>query len=227
MNHADDLLEGALQQPNDPAPWLVLSDWLEEQGDPISLARAELLRLQAAHLAATDKAARRKLDDRAAALVRERPELIGALKPIVDTSFPVLFSPSAWGLFLLADNALVVEQPFAPGTTWEGKLHEKPYSFPTTLQLRKRKGNHFEGYMKEDFSSYLGAGVQGGFYFRGVVALSRVAFVTYRRTGAAAGPGLYQFRLSRRRRLNGTWQVGTSRGGKMWLQLKLDKPRST
>ena len=76
--------------------------------------------------------------------------------------------------------------------------------------------------MQEDFSSMLGAGAAGTFFFRGViVAKAHVAFVTYRMSGLAAGPGLYQFRLNRLRRMNGRWQVGAGRwGGKMWLKQK-------
>ena len=77
--------------------------------------------------------------------------------------------------------------------------------------------------MKEDFSSHLGEGTSGTFYFRGVIVGGcHVAFVTYLLEDFAAGPGLYQFRLNRLRRLNGTWQVGTARRGKMWLKQKRD-----
>ena len=47
---------------------------------------------------------------------------------------------------------------------------------------------------------------------------NRVAFVTYQMEGAAAGPGLYQFCISRRKRWTGTWAVGEARNGKMWLK---------
>jgi uncharacterized protein (TIGR02996 family) len=48
MTDAAWLLATVLDRPGDQAPWLVLSDWLEERGDPDSLARAELLRLRTA-----------------------------------------------------------------------------------------------------------------------------------------------------------------------------------
>src|SRR5262245_22790663 len=35
------LLDAIAETPDDPTPWLVLADWLEDQGDP----RAELFRL--------------------------------------------------------------------------------------------------------------------------------------------------------------------------------------
>src|SRR6476646_3739638 len=40
MNHADGLVANVLERPADPAPWLILADWLEEQGGPDDLARA-------------------------------------------------------------------------------------------------------------------------------------------------------------------------------------------
>jgi hypothetical protein len=64
-------------------------------------------------------------------------------------------------------------------------------------------------------------GAGGTFYFRGVVlGRSHVAFVTYRMEDLAAGPGLYQFRLNRLRRLNGTWLLPGGTRGKMKLKLR-------
>jgi uncharacterized protein (TIGR02996 family) len=171
MNHADGLLASILEQPEETATWSVLSDWLEEQGDPTNLARAELLRLQTQWAAAQGKAARQKaLDQKAAALFQQQPGLAGALKPLLDSSFPVLAVQSALALFLLADLTSVVEGPLVAGTTWEGELQQSIYTFPTTLWVRKRTGNKFEGYMKEDFSSMYGRRTSGRFYFRGAIA---------------------------------------------------------
>ncbi len=39
-------LQAILSAPHDPVPRLVYSDWLEEHGDPVSLARAEYLRVE-------------------------------------------------------------------------------------------------------------------------------------------------------------------------------------
>lgn len=47
-SHADAFLEAILQNPNDDTPRLVYADWLDEQGDPPSAARAEFIRVQCA-----------------------------------------------------------------------------------------------------------------------------------------------------------------------------------
>jgi uncharacterized protein (TIGR02996 family) len=223
MNPADGLLADVMEQPEDLTPWLVLSDWLEEQGDSANLARAELLRLQAMQAARPRSSRRKTPEKKAAAILKEHPELIGALQPLVegDMKFPLLSAPSALAMFLVADLTSVVPGPLAAGTTWQGELHQGPCTFPTTLWLRERNGNQFEGDMREDFSSMYGHQASGRFYFSGVIAgRSHVAFVTYRMTGLASGPGLYQFRLSQRKRLNGTWRVGPGTwGGNMWLRV--------
>jgi uncharacterized protein (TIGR02996 family) len=222
MNPADGLLATVLARPEDQTPWLILSDWLEEQGDPANLARAELLRLQTQRTTMKQGVQRGKLDKRALTILAEHTELIGGLQPLVDQQFPLLSEPAALAMFLLADLTEVVAGPFVAGTTWEGELQQHHYDFPTTLWLRERTGNQFEGDMLEDFSSMYGASMDGRFYFRGVVAgRSHVAFVTYGMTGMASGPGLYQFCLSRQKRLNGTWRVGAGVwSGKMWLKQK-------
>jgi uncharacterized protein (TIGR02996 family) len=220
MSQADSLLAAVLKQPKDPAPWLVLADWLEEQGDPANLARAELLRLQPQRARTRRNSARqREVDQAAARIVKAHRGLIGALQPLVKDRFPVLAAPAALALFLLADQTSVVDTQLAAGTTWEGELFQGRHAFPTTLRLSKREGNRFQGRMHEDFSSMFWPGADGTFYFRGVVVgYAHVAFVTYRREGLAAAPGLYLFRLTRRGRLNGTWQLDTSIGGRMWLE---------
>jgi uncharacterized protein (TIGR02996 family) len=102
MIQASGLLAGILEQPDDPAPWLILSDWLEEQGDPGSLARAELLRLRTRSAAAAADAARQqKADERATAILKEQPTLIGGLHPLLEHGFRVLAAPKALALFLL------------------------------------------------------------------------------------------------------------------------------
>jgi uncharacterized protein (TIGR02996 family) len=222
MNPASGLVAAVLEQPEDPAPWLVLSDWLEEQGDPDSQARAELLRLRTQWAgAASDASRQQEADARATAILADRPTLIGYLHPLLEHDFRVLAAPTALALFLLSDHAAVDRDPLAVGTTWEGALVQRPHSFPTTLWLRKRDGNRFEGKMKEDFSPKYGFALAGTFHFHGVVIGAHVAFVTWRMQGAAAGPGLYQFRLSRRKRWTGTWAIsGGMRNGKMWLKPK-------
>ena len=130
MNHADGLLAGVLERPDDPAPWMMLSDWLEEQGDPDSLIRAELLRLQTEWIAARgDPRRQQQLQQRAGAIVAEQPHLIGAFRPILDGSFSVLSAPAALAMFLLADQTSVVDGPLAAGTTWEGELKQTRDTF--------------------------------------------------------------------------------------------------
>jgi uncharacterized protein (TIGR02996 family) len=48
MTHADAFLRDILAHPDDDAPRLIFADWLEEQGDPNSVARAEFIRVQCA-----------------------------------------------------------------------------------------------------------------------------------------------------------------------------------
>src|SRR5262245_38343641 len=46
MTHADAFLQDILAHPDDDAPRLIFADWLEEQGDANSVARAEFIRVQ-------------------------------------------------------------------------------------------------------------------------------------------------------------------------------------
>jgi uncharacterized protein (TIGR02996 family) len=46
MTHADVFLEEILAQPDDDTPRLIFADWLEDQNDPTSAARAEFIRVQ-------------------------------------------------------------------------------------------------------------------------------------------------------------------------------------
>ncbi|MHB1424636.1 MAG: TIGR02996 domain-containing protein [Gemmataceae bacterium] len=48
MTHADAFLQDILAHPDDDAPRLIFADWLEEQGDAGSVARAEFIRAQCA-----------------------------------------------------------------------------------------------------------------------------------------------------------------------------------
>jgi uncharacterized protein (TIGR02996 family) len=48
MTHADAFLQDILAHPDDDAPRLIFADWLEEQGDANSVARAEFIRIQCA-----------------------------------------------------------------------------------------------------------------------------------------------------------------------------------
>jgi hypothetical protein len=100
-------------------------------------------------------------------------------------------------------------------------LKQHPYGFPTTLQISKRDGNRFEGEMKQNFRVMYRAAVSGTFHLRGAVVGAHVAFVTWKMEGAAAGPGLYQFRINEENRWTGTWAVHAGDwNGKMWLEPK-------
>jgi uncharacterized protein (TIGR02996 family) len=46
MTHADAFLQDILAHPDDDTPRLIFADWLEEQGDANSVARAEFIRVQ-------------------------------------------------------------------------------------------------------------------------------------------------------------------------------------
>lgn len=48
MNHEQAFLQDILAHPDDDAPRLIFADWLEEQGDANSVARAEFVRVQCA-----------------------------------------------------------------------------------------------------------------------------------------------------------------------------------
>ncbi|MCI0457354.1 MAG: TIGR02996 domain-containing protein [Gemmataceae bacterium] len=56
----DGFLRAILAQPSDDAPRLVYADWLEEQGDPVSTAKAEFLRVTVQLASATGKKGRKK-----------------------------------------------------------------------------------------------------------------------------------------------------------------------
>jgi uncharacterized protein (TIGR02996 family) len=56
----DPFLRAILDEPSNDAPRLVYADWLEEQGDPVSAAKAEFLRLSVQIAARTESKGRRK-----------------------------------------------------------------------------------------------------------------------------------------------------------------------
>jgi uncharacterized protein (TIGR02996 family) len=216
MNQLDGLVEHLLEQPDDSPRALVLADWLEEHQET---ERAELFRLLVEWAGLEDEWKRNKLAARFKRILCSRPDLARPLKPLFRTGLPWMAEPAALTLFLTAGLISVADSVLVSGIPWEGELHQPPHSFPTVLTVRRREGNQFEGSMTQDFSSMFGTTVTGQFTFRGVVGRAHVAFVTYRMRGMAAGPGLYQFRLERFCRLEGTWRVGPSRGERMWLQL--------
>ncbi|MGH7170514.1 MAG: TIGR02996 domain-containing protein [Gemmataceae bacterium] len=72
MTHADAFLQDILAHPDDDAPRLIFADWLEEQGDAASVARAEFIRVQCAFAGGNLPQQRRaKLDRRQQQLLKQ------------------------------------------------------------------------------------------------------------------------------------------------------------
>lgn len=70
MTHADAFLQDILAHPDDDAPRLIFADWLEEQGDANSTARAEFIRIQCA------LAAKKLPEQQRAELVRREKQFL-------------------------------------------------------------------------------------------------------------------------------------------------------
>jgi uncharacterized protein (TIGR02996 family) len=81
MDSDDAFLQAILRDPNDEPTRLVYADWLEERGDPQSLARGEFLRLD--HELAT-----RKHKKKSRAVVEAR---LGALRETIDIGWLIVF----------------------------------------------------------------------------------------------------------------------------------------
>jgi uncharacterized protein (TIGR02996 family) len=207
MSQVDQLVEGALDHPEEAEPRLVLADWLEERGDDPSRARAELLRLQARRDQA-GAAAGRALEQRAGEVLARHPGIVRPLEPLLLERAEVLALGPALAMVLTAPLTDVCDGPLAAGSTWRGHLLQSRYAFPTDFHLRRRDGNAVEGDMEEDFTSLHGHHILGRFFFRGVVVgRSRLLFVTYRTEAEGIHPGLYQLRLGHAGWLTGTWWV--------------------
>jgi uncharacterized protein (TIGR02996 family) len=209
MNQADSLLHAILDQPEEEAPWLVLADWLEEQGDPDNLARAELARLQAARRRAGGPSERSLLPHVRAWQSAHGRRLLGALFGLLGKRLSLFEAGWATLAYLVADVASPGQDMVQPGSRWHGELNQPPYAFPTVLTISTRRGNVFTGEMSQDFSALYGTAVSGRFYFEGAVLAGRVvAFITNRVERAGIFPGLYIANLSRKNRaLAGTWRV--------------------
>jgi uncharacterized protein (TIGR02996 family) len=205
MSQVDQLVEGALDHPEEAEPRLVLADWLEERGDDPWRARAELLRLQARR---ETEPHGRHLDERADAILAGHPGIVRPLEPLLLERSEVLALGPALTMVLTAPLTDVSDGPLAAGSTWRGHLLQSRYAFPTDFHLRRRDGNAVEGDMEEDFTSLHRHHILGRFFFRGVVVgRSRLLFVTYRTEAAGIHPGLYQLRLGHAGWLTGTWWV--------------------
>jgi uncharacterized protein (TIGR02996 family) len=85
MASAEPLLQAIVDEPEDNALRLILADWLEDQGDPSSVARAELTRIQVElGRADLDVARRQEMTTRQAQILRARAEgWLGPLRKIV------------------------------------------------------------------------------------------------------------------------------------------------
>jgi uncharacterized protein (TIGR02996 family) len=202
MSDIDGLLAGAVENPTEPAPRLVLADWLEERDEPPDRERAELLRLQV-RLESGEGAA--PLHERARQIRKQNRSLLRVLAPLFRHKVEPLSLNPALALVLGAPVASVVAGPLQVGSVWTGHLHLDSDAYPTELTFRRRKGNSIEGDMDQDFE-ILFPGAAGRFFFRGVVAgRSRLLFVTYRVEGWAAWPGLYELQVRAGGHLTGTW----------------------
>jgi uncharacterized protein (TIGR02996 family) len=215
MTQADSLLEGILDDPEDEARRLVLADWLEEQGDPLNAARAELLRLQCARnrLVGQDEA-RLELRWRAAELLEAHPGLAGPLARL--TPLTVLDTVLETGLALVAFLGAAVttaaEDGVVAGSVWQGQLCQRklgllPLRIRVRWTVRQRQGNTFAGDMEQTLRLLLATVAKGRLFFTGAVLCGRLlAFVTHRAEGPMMLPGLY---LARRQgdSLEGTWRV--------------------
>jgi uncharacterized protein (TIGR02996 family) len=210
MYPPDNLLHAILEQPGDEASLLVFADWLEEQGDADNLARAELVRLQAAWVKRPGGAqAERDLRRQAKQWQTEHGgRLLGPLRRVLGKRVGLLEADGAGLAFLVAAIAAPGEDLVQPESRWHGELNQPPYAFPTVFTITSRRGNAFTGEMSQDFSSVYGSAMSGRFWFTGVVLVQRISFVTNRVEGAGIFPGLYVANLSSKKRtIAGTWRV--------------------
>jgi uncharacterized protein (TIGR02996 family) len=209
MNPADDLLRAILLAPEDAERRLVYADWLEEQGDPASLARAELLRLQVEYdrLGEGDPQ-RLPLHGRAQDLLTAHPGLVGSLERAIGEGLTLLETGPALVPFLGAARASADEASMPAGSVWAGLLGQDSYRFPTTFRVTRRQGNVLWARMTQDFASRYGVTMLGHFNLSGVLLLGRwLAFVSTGGTGPILYPGLYQGELRHAGWLIGTWLV--------------------
>jgi uncharacterized protein (TIGR02996 family) len=210
MHEAEQLLRGVLDDPGDAQRRLVLADWLEEQGGSPNAARAELLRLQVQWEKARAKAARRKLEARAGGLVNA---LAGPLARLPRTTFPPLGTGLSLVLFACAEVVPPAQDRLDERSVWRGELRQGAHAHPTVWDVRERRGNSFKGDMTQDFSAQFGFRAEGQFWFEGVTVCGRqVVFVTGRREGLAAGPGVYLAKLAGDE-LAGEWRLSYSDPG--------------
>jgi uncharacterized protein (TIGR02996 family) len=211
MSEAGRLLLGILHDREDEMLRLVFADWLEERGDEPNRARAELVRLQVERGQA-DSGAREGLDRQAMAIVKAHRGLLGPLKPLARSrggySATAILTVHTLPVFLGAPLADAADGPLAAGSRWEGRLRQDPHSLPTTMRLLKRRHNHVEGEMVEDFTAMYGMDTRATFLFRGVVVgRDHLLFVTYNADPVGVWPGLYDLGLGRGGWLTGAWWV--------------------
>jgi uncharacterized protein (TIGR02996 family) len=224
MNPADALLCGILERPDDVAARLVLADWLEEQGEPASQARAALLRLQV-RWEQRDEGAGDELPHQAEEILSAHPRLVGPLDHILGPALMVLDAGSALALFLGAAQATPDETVMPSGSEWHGWLGQHSYRHPTTFRVRRREGNTLTATMRQDFTAMYAERRTGHFDLEGVLIAGRwLGFVTHGGRGWILYPGLYTAEL-RRGWLSGTWRVPNAGQGRFRLRRHLPKSR--
>ena len=223
MHEAEQLLRGVLDEPADVRRRLVLADWLEEQGDARNAARAELLRLQCQWEKARAKAARRKLEAQAEGLVKA---LAGPLAALPRKDFPPLGTGLSLVLFACAEVVPPARDRLDERSVWRGRLHQGAHALPTVWDVRERRGNSFKGDMAQDFSAQFGFRAEGRFWFEGVTVCGRqLVFVTDRREGLAAGPGVYLAKLAGDT-LEGEWRLSSYSSGTFRLRRSRNRRRA-
>jgi uncharacterized protein (TIGR02996 family) len=224
MNPADALVCGILERPDDAAARLVYADWLEEQDDPESRARAALLRLQV-RWEQGGAGEVEELPQQAEEILLRHPRLVGPLRHILGPRLMVLDLGSALALFLSAAQATADESVMPSGSQWQGWLGQRSYRFPTTFRVRRREGNELTATMSQDFTALYAQRRTGTFDLEGVLIAGRwLGFVTHGGRGSILYPGLY---LAEQHRgwLRGTWQVPDRGEGRFSLRRRLPKSR--
>jgi uncharacterized protein (TIGR02996 family) len=138
MTHADAFLRDILAHPDDDAPRLIFADWLEEQGDAGSVARAEFIRVQCA-LSGGSLAKQRQAE-----LTRREQQILdewsekwaGPIRRLVETwEFHRGFIDQVglWaGAFLERSGSLFRRAPIQHVSLWPPSyLHDYPFLNPT------------------------------------------------------------------------------------------------
>src|ERR1700676_1455561 len=106
---------------------------------------------------------------------------------LISEEFPLHAAGIAWMLCLHAGSRIPGANILRASTKWKGEVEQDGRIFPAVLRVMRREGNVIEGGMRCRFE----VGRSGLFTFEGVVAGRHLAFVTERKSGSGAYPGLY------------------------------------